>query len=79
MKKTTAHRILARLGKIALEKARMANDKDLVIEAEAFEVGQTAWVLAQDGERIPLPKGVFPLDNGMEIVTDDMGIIIKIN
>ena len=77
IKKRTS-RILVRAGALKLEKAKWADDKDVAIEAEKFEVGQSAFVLDNDGNRIPLPKGEYPLDNGKTITTDELGIITNI-
>ena len=76
--KATTRRILVRAGALKLEKAKWTEDKDITIEAEKFEEGQSAYVLDNDGKRIPLPRGEFPLDNGKTITTNDLGIITSI-
>ncbi len=61
---------------INLEQQKLADGT--VIEADAFEVGQAAFVPTEDGEAIPLPAGSYELDGGITIVVDDLGVITEV-
>lgn len=47
------------------------------LEAESFEAGQPVFIVNED-ERIPLPVGEYPLDNGMTLVVVEEGIISEV-
>lgn len=61
---------------VTLEQAKLADGT--VIEADAFEVGQAAFVPTEDGEAIPLPAGSYELDGGITIQVDEMGVITDV-
>jgi hypothetical protein len=61
---------------VTLEAAELADGT--MVEAPMFEVGQVVLVPVDDGEAIPLPAGVYDLDNKLTITTDDQGVILAV-
>jgi len=62
--------------KVALEQATLPDGT--VIEADTFEAGVSVFIPSEDGELIPLPQGMYDLDNGNTITVDDMGVIVEV-
>ena len=48
-----------------------------VLEADAFEVGQTVFVVSGE-DRTPAPEGSYTLDDGMSINVDSEGVITEV-
>jgi hypothetical protein len=66
--------------KLKLEKA-MLPDMGGEIEADAFEVGQTAFIVTEEDERIALPIGSYEIEgiNGVTSITvDQNGVITEV-
>ena len=49
-------------------------DGQATLEAESFEAGQPVMIVDGD-QRVPLPVGEYPLDNGMTLIVVEEGII----
>lgn len=54
------------------------DDGVTVVEAETFEAGQEVFVKTEDGQSIPLPVGEYGLEDGMQLVVSQEGIIGEI-
>jgi len=54
------------------------DDGVTVIEAETFEAGQEVFVKSEDGQSIPLPVGEYGMEDGMQLVVSEEGIIGEI-
>ena len=54
------------------------DDGVTIVEAESFEAGMEISVKTEDGQNIPLPVGTYGLEDGMEIVVSEEGIIGEI-
>jgi len=62
-----------------IELAEMKLDDGVtVIEAEIFEAGQQVFVKSEDGQSIPLPIGEYMLEDGMQLVVTEEGVIAEI-
>ena len=46
--------------------------------AEAFEVGQAVFIVAEDGTQTPAPAGEHTLISGKVIVVDEAGVIVEV-
>lgn len=60
---------------VKLEQMKLENGT--VIEAEAFEAGETVFIVTED-ERVALPIGDYELENGMTLIVAEEGIIAEI-
>lgn len=57
---------------VKLEQMKLENGT--VIEAEAFEAGESVFIVTED-ERVALPIGEYELENGMTLIIAEEGII----
>ena len=65
---------------LAEEKVNLAEMKlqnGTVLEAEAFEKGESVFIVSDD-ERIALPVGEYVLENGMLLVVSEEGVIADV-
>lgn len=60
---------------VKLEQMKLENGT--VIEAEAFEAGESVFIVTED-ERVALPIGDYELENGMTLIVAEEGIIAEI-
>lgn len=60
---------------VKLEQMKLENGT--VIEAEAFEAGETVFIVTED-ERVALPIGDYELENGMTLIVAEEGLIAEI-
>lgn len=56
----------------------MLKDGETKIEAEAFEEGQSVFVVTEEAEKIPAPEGEHTLEDGRVLVVDDKGMITEV-
>lgn len=54
------------------------DDGVTVVEAETFEAGQEITIKTEDGQNIPLPIGEYGMEDGMQLVVSEEGIIGEI-
>jgi hypothetical protein len=52
-------------------------DGQAVLEAEAFEIGNTVFIVTEE-ENIPVPMGEYTLEDGVKIKVDEQGIIVEV-
>lgn len=52
-------------------------DGAATLEADAFEIGQTVFIVTEEGN-IPVPMGEYTLEDGVKIKVDEQGIIIEV-
>lgn len=52
-------------------------DGAATLEAEAFEIGQTVFIVTEEGN-IPVPLGEYTLEDGVKIKVDEQGIIVEV-
>ena len=52
-------------------------DGAATLEADAFEIGQTVFIVTEEGN-IPVPMGEYTLEDGLKIKVDEQGIIIEV-
>lgn len=72
----TLNKVRTLLGiKVKFEQMKLENGA--ILEAEAFEVGQDIFVVA-DEERVPVPVGEYVTDDGMAILISEEGVIADI-
>ena len=60
---------------VKLEQMKLENGT--VIEAEAFEAGESVFIVTED-ERVALPIGDYELENGMTLIVAEEGVIAEI-
>lgn len=62
--------------------AMKLKDKEVVVEAEVFEAGQSVFIVSADGERTALPVSVegepYVLEDGQILVVKEEGVIFSI-
>lgn len=64
---------------VEIDLAQMKLDDGVtVIEAETFEAGQEVFVKTDDGQSIPMPVGEYGMEDGMQLVVTEEGIIAEI-
>lgn len=56
----------------------MLKDGVTVLEAEAFEPGQSVMIVAENGDKVPAPIGEHELEDGRILVITEEGIIAEI-
>lgn len=61
---------------VELESMKL-EDGVTVLDAEAFEAGEAVFVMTEDGQKIPLPKGEYTLENGQVVCVEEEGIIYE--
>ena len=72
--KTKLNKVRALLGMdISLETRKLENGT--LLEAEDFSKGNEVFILAEDSEKIALPKGDYLLDDGLTLYVQEEGII----
>jgi hypothetical protein len=52
-------------------------DGQAVLEAEAFEIGNTVFIVTEEAN-IPVPMGEYTLEDGVKIKVDEQGIIVEV-
>jgi len=52
-------------------------DGEAIFDAEAFEVGQNVFIVTEEGN-IPVPAGMYTLEEGMMISVDENGVIVEV-
>ena len=84
--KSTIDKLLAPLGlttikleaqKVSLEQMKL-DDNTTVIEAEVFEADQPVMIVTEDEQMIPLPVGVYGLEDGRELEVQEEGVIFEV-
>tara|TARA_R110000823_G_scaffold192167_1_gene323856 strand:+ start:82 stop:663 length:582 start_codon:yes stop_codon:yes gene_type:complete len=84
--KSTIDKLLAPLGlttikleaeKVALEQMKL-DDGTTVIEADVFEAGNPVMIITEDEQMIPLPVGVYGLEDGRELEVQEEGVIFEV-
>ena len=84
--KSTIDKLLAPLGlttikleaqKVSLEQMKL-DDNTTVIEAEVFEADQPVMIVTEDEQMIPLPVGVYGLEDGRELEVKEEGVIFEV-
>ena len=63
--------------KVALEQMKL-DDETTVIEAEVFEAGKPVMIVTEDEQMIPLPVGVYGLEDGRELEVQEEGVIFEV-
>ena len=63
--------------KVALEQMKL-DDETTVIEADVFEAGNPVMIVTEDEQMIPLPVGVYGLEDGRELEVQEEGVIFEI-
>tara|TARA_B110000503_G_scaffold33488_1_gene54374 strand:- start:1523 stop:2113 length:591 start_codon:yes stop_codon:yes gene_type:complete len=63
--------------KVALEKMKL-DDGTTVIEADVFEAGNPVMIVTEDEQMIPLPVGVYGLEDGRELEVQEEGVIFEV-
>jgi len=55
-------------------------DGAIVIEydGEALMVGQSAWIMAEDGTKVPVPVGEHPLEDGTVLIVTEEGTVAEV-
>ena len=84
--KSTIDKLLAPLGltTIKLEKQEVKleqmklDDNTTIIEADSFEAGQPVMIVTEDEQMIPLPVGVYGLEDGRELEVQEEGVIFEV-
>ena len=61
-----------------LAEAALENGTVIYTDAEAFEEGAEAYIINDEGERIALPPGDYPLAEGGTIVVGEGGVITSV-
>jgi len=64
---------------IKLGSVKTANG-ELTIEydGEALMVGQSAWITAEDGTKVPVPVGEHPLEDGTVLIVTEEGVVAEV-
>jgi hypothetical protein len=64
---------------IKLGSIKTANG-ELTIEydGETMLVGQSAWIMAEDGTKVPVPVGEHPLEDGTVLIVTEEGVIAEV-
>jgi len=52
-------------------------DGEAIFDAEAFEVGKNVFIVTEEGN-IPVPAGMYTLEEGMMISVDENGVILEV-
>jgi hypothetical protein len=52
-------------------------DGQAVLEAEAFEIGNTVFIVTEEAN-IPVPMGEYTLEDGVKIKVDEQGVIVEV-
>jgi hypothetical protein len=63
--------------KVALEQMKL-DDGTTVIEADVFEAGNPVMIVTEDEQMIPLPVGVYGLEDGRELEVQEEGVIFEV-
>ena len=63
--------------KVALEQMKL-DDETTVIEAEVFVAGNPVMIVTEDEQMIPLPVGVYGLEDGRELEVQEEGVIFEV-
>ena len=63
--------------KVALEQMKL-DDETTVIEADVFEAGNPVMIVTEDEQMIPLPVGVYGLEDGRELEVQEEGVIFEV-
>ena len=61
---------------VELESMKL-EDGVTVIDAEAFEAGESVFVMTEDDQKIPLPVGEYTLEDGKMLVVSEEGLIAE--
>jgi len=61
---------------VELESMKL-EDGVTVLDAEAFEAGEAVFVMTEDDQKIPLPKGEYTLENGQVVCVEEEGVIYE--
>tara|TARA_R110001592_G_scaffold273779_1_gene540782 strand:- start:13 stop:675 length:663 start_codon:yes stop_codon:yes gene_type:complete len=61
---------------VELESMKL-EDGVTVIDAEAFEAGESVFVMTEDDQKIPLPIGEYTLEDGKMLVVSEEGLIAE--
>jgi hypothetical protein len=84
--KSTIDKLLAPLGlttikleaqKVVLEQMKL-DDGTTTIEADVFEAGNPVMIVTEDEQMIPLPVGVYGLEDGRELEVQEEGVIFEV-
>jgi len=84
--KSTIDKLLAPLGlttikleaqEVKLEQMKL-DDNTTVIEAEVSEAGNPVMIVTEDEQMIPLPVGVYGLEDGRELEVQEEGVIFEV-
>ena len=62
---------------VELESMKL-EDGVTVIDAEAFEAGESVFIMTEDEQKIPLPVGEYKLEDGKMLVVSEEGLIAEI-
>jgi uncharacterized protein YuzE len=62
--------------KVELAQVKTA-DGQAVLEADAFEIGNTVFIVTEEGN-IPVPTGEYTLEEGLKIKVDEQGVIVEV-
>ena len=54
------------------------SDGVTILEAEVFEAGAEVFIVAEDGQKIPLPVGEYELEDGRMLEVQQEGIIAEV-
>jgi len=72
----TLNKVKTLLGlEVSLEQAKL--DNGTILEADAFESGQDIFIVSEE-ERIPIPVGEYPMEDGKQLVITEEGVIAEI-
>jgi hypothetical protein len=63
---------------VAFATAVLESGQEIQTDADAFAVGVSAFVVNDEGERIPLPDGDYKLQDGSMLVVAD-GAVVEVN
>ena len=61
---------------VELESMKL-EDGVTVLDAEAFEAGESVFVMTEDEQKIPLPVGEYTLEDGKMLVVTEEGLIAE--
>ena len=61
---------------VELESMKL-EDGVTTIEAEVFEAGESVFIITEDEQKIPLPKGDYTLENGQVVCVEEEGVIYE--
>ena len=61
---------------VELESMKL-EDGVTTIEAEVFEAGEAVFIITEDEQKIPLPKGEYTLESGRVVCVEEEGVIYE--